>query len=47
LLSFRRDFRLVIADPNHPGKAIANPVIWVKGDVTIEVNFFSLPQLSL
>jgi len=25
----RRDFRLVIADPNHPGKAIINPVFWL------------------
>ncbi|CAF1001048.1 unnamed protein product [Adineta steineri] len=32
----RRDFRLVIGDPNHPGKAIANPVVWLKGDVVIE-----------
>jgi len=24
----RRDFRLVIGDPNHPGKAMANPVLW-------------------
>jgi len=32
----RRDFRLVIADPNHPGKVIANPVIWLKTDVIIE-----------
>lgn len=34
--SKRRDFRLVIADPNHPGKAMANPVIWVKGNVVTE-----------
>ncbi|CAF1002204.1 unnamed protein product [Rotaria sordida] len=32
----RRDFRLVIADPNHPGKVMANPVIWLKNDVVIE-----------
>ncbi|CAF1107718.1 unnamed protein product [Didymodactylos carnosus] len=25
----RRDFRLVIGDPNHPGKAIVNPVFWL------------------
>lgn len=36
----RRDFRLVIGDPTHPGKAIANPVFWLKGDVVVEVNFF-------
>jgi hypothetical protein len=33
----RRDFRLVIGDPNHPGKAIPNPVIWLTNDVVIEV----------
>ena len=34
----RRDFRLVIGDPNHPGKAIPNPVVWLKNDVVMEVN---------
>lgn len=33
----RRDFRLVIGDPNHPGKAIANPVVWLKTNVVMEV----------
>jgi PhoPQ-activated pathogenicity-related protein len=32
----RRDFRLVIGDPKHPGKAIANPVFWMKTDVVTE-----------
>jgi hypothetical protein len=41
-LSDRRDFRLVIADPNNPGKAIVNPVIWLKGDVVIEVKYIHL-----
>ena len=27
-LKYRRDFRLVIGDPNNPGKAIPNPVLW-------------------
>ena len=41
---FRRDFRLVIGDPNHPGKAIANPVIWFKNNVVLEVRPFSLDK---
>jgi len=32
----RRDFRLVIGDPNHPGKAIANPVFWFNDNVPLE-----------
>ncbi|CAF1622101.1 unnamed protein product [Rotaria magnacalcarata] len=36
LTNNRRDFRLLIADPNKPGKAIANPVIWLNTDVVIE-----------
>jgi hypothetical protein len=27
--TFRRDFRLVIADPNNPGKKIPHPVVWI------------------
>jgi hypothetical protein len=38
MLFSRRDFRLVIGDPNHPGKAMANPVIWLKKAVTVEVS---------
>jgi hypothetical protein len=33
----RRDFRLVVADPEHPGKAIANPVFWFNSNADIEV----------
>ncbi|CAF1210020.1 unnamed protein product [Adineta steineri] len=33
----RRDFRLLIADPNHPGKAMANPVIWFNIAIVTEV----------
>ena len=29
LAFFRRDFRLVIGDPNDPSKAIPHPVIWL------------------
>jgi len=32
----RRDFRLVIGDPAHPGKAIPNPVFWFQDNVVIE-----------
>ncbi|CAF1051330.1 unnamed protein product [Rotaria magnacalcarata] len=32
----RRDFRLLIADPNHPGKATPNPVIWFRAPVVTE-----------
>ncbi len=32
----RRDFRLVIADPNNPDKAIPNPVLWLSSDKTIQ-----------
>lgn len=34
----RRDFRLVIGDPNHPGKAIVNPVIWLTTPIQTQVN---------
>ena len=33
----RRDFRLLIGDPNNPGKAIVNPVIWLQNPVVTEV----------
>jgi len=32
----KRDFRLLIADPNQPGKRIVNPVIWLNTDVVTE-----------
>ncbi|CAF3515250.1 unnamed protein product [Adineta steineri] len=32
----RRDFRLLIADPNRPGHGIANPVIWLNTPVVTE-----------
>lgn len=32
----RRDFRLLIANPNQPGKSMVNPVIWIKSNVVIE-----------
>lgn len=35
----RRDFRLAIADPNNPGKAKLNPVIWFTQSVKTEVSF--------
>ena len=34
IIFYRRDFRLVIGDPEHPGKAIPNPVLW-KSDKTV------------
>lgn len=47
LNSKRRDFRLVVADPNHPGKAMANPVVWLKGDVKIEAQTATTTVYSL
>ena len=44
--SLRRDFRLVIGDPNHPGKAIANPVVWLKTNVITEVKPWLIPPLN-
>ncbi|CAF0973466.1 unnamed protein product [Adineta ricciae] len=43
----RRDFRLVIGDPNHPGKAMANPVIWLKNNVVIETQTSTTVVYSL
>ncbi len=37
--SNRRDFRLLIGDPSHPGKSVVNPVIWLNTDVVTEVIF--------
>jgi hypothetical protein len=41
-LSNRRDFRLVIGDPNNPGRAIPNPVIWFRDFVVMEVNYLDI-----
>jgi hypothetical protein len=38
-LSNRRDFRLLIADPEDTSKPIANPVIWLTTPVVTEVIF--------
>ena len=34
----RRDFRLLIANPNNPTKAMANPVFWFTTNLVTEVN---------
>lgn len=38
----RRDFRLLIANPDDPNKSMANPVFWSTIDLVIEVNICSL-----
>ena len=35
----RRDFRLLIGDPNDPKKPIANPVMFLTTPLVIEVKF--------
>jgi hypothetical protein len=37
---YRRDFRMLIADPNDPKKSMANPVIWFSTELVIEVNIY-------
>lgn len=34
---YRRDFRLLIADPDNPSKPIANPVLWLPISLATEV----------
>lgn len=43
----RRDFRLLIGDPKRPGGAMANPVIWLKSEVILEVKICSREVVSL
>ncbi|CAF1644495.1 unnamed protein product [Adineta ricciae] len=43
----RRDFRLVIADPNNPDKKIVNPVIWLNSNVVTEAQTTTTVVYSL
>jgi hypothetical protein len=45
MINDRRDFRLLIGNPDDPKKAMANPVFWFNIDVITEVNRFSFYYL--